>query len=99
MSYEKFKSNFSNEGIRYWCLKEVEKQNGYGGYKKAFTEINGDLSRQYTQKMKISAFYELKLRNQHCFQALFTEKAIRKLYKETGGYAGRSILGIQPETT
>ena len=78
----RYKSIFSSEGIRHWCLKKVEKQNGYDNYKKAFTEINGDLSQQYTQRMNITELCELKLRNQHCFQAVFTEKAIRKLYRD-----------------
>lgn len=80
-------SNFVllNEHIRYWCLKHVENVNGYDRYKKAFTEINSDLSKQYTQAVEVSALYELKIRNQHCFQALFTEKAIRKLIFLKGG--------------
>lgn len=74
------KSIVVDEGIRYPCLKKVEKSNGYHKYKKAFSMINQNLEKQYTQHIKMTPLYELKLRNQHCFQALFTEKTIRQLY-------------------
>lgn len=78
---EMLKMGGASKDILLWSLKKTEKLNGYDKYKKAFSEINSDLSQQYTQVVKISDLYELKLRNQHCFQALFTENAIKKLYK------------------
>lgn len=76
--------NKYQEKILYWCLKQVETSYGFDKYKEAFTKINSDLSKQYTQKVAVTPYYELNLRNQHCFQALFTEKAIRKLYRGGG---------------
>ena len=78
--------------IKYWCLKKVEQKYGFQKYKKAFTEINNDLSQQYTEKVKVTKLYELKLRNQHCFQALFTEKAIKKLIRG-GGFKNLRFWG------
>ena len=70
--------------IRCWCLKQVERHYGYDKYKESFEQINSDLSQQYTEKVIMNPYLELKLRNQHCFQALFSERAIRKLYR--GGW-------------
>lgn len=79
-----YRYNSYVERILYWCLKQVETSYGFDKYKEEFTQINADLSKQYTQKVAVSPYYELNLRNQHCFQALFTEKAIRKLYRGGG---------------
>lgn len=90
------------ERILYWCLRQVEISYGFDRYKGAFAEINGDLSKQYTQKVAVTPYYELNLRNQHCFQALFTEKAIRRLHRggkcelvDIGDSAGNHLKYLQ----
>ncbi len=79
--------------VKFWCLKRVEQQYGFAKYKKAFTKINKDLSQQYTQRVRVTKLYELKLRNQHCFQALFSAKAIRK-FLNTGGIKECKVVDI-----
>lgn len=63
-------------GIMEWSLKKVRRQHGWDETINEMKRLHPDLSKQYTEDISITNYYDLKIRNQHCFQVKFSVKAI-----------------------
>lgn len=66
------------DSIMLWSLKIQKNNLRFDKLEELFEELQIDLSRQYTRKIELTPFLELKIKNEHAFQVGLAKNAIQK---------------------